>query len=134
MNFFAYGSLRPGGALHGQISSMVHGQCEAVLEARLFVFSDGYPIVVDGEPAYPVVGTLLDLPDSPVTLQRLDEIEGVRDPRSPYQRVQRRVHSDRGDEMAWVYLATYDAAAEVVMDCRELDHGDWFLERPPQRS
>lgn len=134
MNLFAYGSFRPGGSRHSQIEELVQDVCEGYFEGRLFVAADiGQAILVETEPAYPVLGSMLDLPDSPVILQRLDTIVGVRDPRSPYSRVQRRIGSDRGDEMAWVYLCKDTEAAAVQDSAEEIPEGDWFLHSPPER-
>jgi len=131
MNVFVYGALRPGGSLFDEIQDMVHGETDAYFEGRLFVLEEGYPIVVEGPEAYPVTGVLLDVPESPISLERLDRIEGVRDPKSPYRRVQRRVGSDRGDEMAWIYVCKEDFFGSVMSACTELDQGDWFLHQPP---
>ena len=131
MNFFAYGPLRPGGNRHSEIADMVHGQCEGYFEGRLFVRDDGLPILVEAEPAYPVLGAMLDLPDSPVVLERLDAVIGTRDPRSVYLRVQRRIGCDRGDEMAWVYLCKDTEVATVAAGSEEILEGDWFLHSPP---
>lgn len=129
MNLFVYGTLRRGASRYDQIASLVYDECEAFIDARLFVLPDGEPILVEGEPCYPVAGELLTLADSPVILQRLDEIEGVRDPDSPYHRVQRRVQSARGDDLAWVYLCRSEAMGEVVLGGHELYDGDWLRHR-----
>ena len=105
---------------------MVHGECDAWLEARLFALPEGYPILLDSRSGYPVTGVLLELPDSPITLRRLDEIEGVKDPGSPYRRVQRRVGCDRGDEMAWLYVCRDDAITRVTANGTEVLSGDWL--------
>ena len=126
MDFFAYGTLRPGGELYGQIQEVVLDECGATIEGRLFVLSEGYPILVLAEPGYPITGRLLTLPDSPVTLERLDRIEGVRLPNSPYIRVQRRIVTDRGDTMAWMYICKSEQAGWVLNAASELVQGDWL--------
>ena len=113
---------------------MVHGHCEGYFEGRLFVQENELPVLVEAEPAYPVLGAMLDLPDSPIVLDRLDAIMGTRDPRSVYLRVQRRIGCDRGDEMAWVYLCKDMEVATVAASSAEILEGDWFLLSPPTYS
>jgi gamma-glutamylcyclotransferase (GGCT)/AIG2-like uncharacterized protein YtfP len=126
MEFFTYGTLRPGGDLYGQIEAVVVDDYEASLEGRLFVLPSGYPILVEAEPGYPIMGRILTLPDSPVTLQRLDRIEGSGRPDSLYLRVTRRVITARGDTMAWVYVCKSEHATGVLSSSQELIDGDWF--------
>jgi gamma-glutamylcyclotransferase (GGCT)/AIG2-like uncharacterized protein YtfP len=128
MNVFAYGRLRSGGGdLYDQVKDRVLETCPAVLEGRLFALADGRAIAVEGEPSYPVQGEVLTTADSPTILKLLDGLFEVRHPDSPYHRVQRRVLSDRGDELAWVYLCKHDALSHVFMDGSEIEDGDWLV-------
>lgn len=131
MRFFAYGSLRPGGSLHHLIERDVSEHWPGYIEGRLFLLPIGYPILVEGDRSYPVTGDVLEMPDSPIVLRRLDEIEATAVPDSPYLRVQRLVGSDRGDTMAWVYVCKDTELATVMSVSSELEDGDWFAHRSP---
>lgn len=130
MNVFVYGTLRPGASRWAAIEARVTAQAEAWLEGRLFVLADGNPILVESSEAAMVRGDLLVLPDSPAVLTELDRLEGVVDPRSPYQRVERQVQSVRGDDLAFVYVCKPDVAYQVLADGHEVAEGDWFYYAP----
>ena len=127
MIVFVYGTLRPGASQHEKIEQYVQGAIEGMFEGRLFAMPDGRPIVVDGEPAYPVKGDLLFLADSPAVMEELDRIVGVKNPRSLFQRVQRQVLSDSGDNMVLMYLCKSSETHQVLEEGTELEEGDWFL-------
>jgi gamma-glutamylcyclotransferase (GGCT)/AIG2-like uncharacterized protein YtfP len=105
---------------------MVLGVTPAVFEGRMYILESNYPILVEREPAYPIIGEMLDLPDSTVVFQRIDLVEGVGDPGSPYNRVQRRILSDRGDQMAWLYIARKDCKEQIFEHSPEVLSGDWL--------
>ncbi|OIJ62607.1 gamma-glutamylcyclotransferase family protein [Streptomyces mangrovisoli] len=129
--FFVYGTLRPGESNHdlflrGRVQEEVPGH----LSGAVLYDGPGYPYAVE-QPGGVVHGELVTaLPRLYAgLLADLDRLEDYvpGDPRSLYERVERRVVRD-GDGVAvpaWVYVAGPAVAARLRRRGRRLAGGDW---------
>ncbi len=129
--FFVYGTLLPGEVNH---DLFLRGRTEAEEPARLngAVLYDGpgYPYAVD-DPGGVVYGELVtalpqEYEELLVALDRLEEY-APGDPRSLYERVERRVSGDGATVRAWVYVAAPAVAARLRARGKLIESGDWRI-------
>jgi gamma-glutamylcyclotransferase (GGCT)/AIG2-like uncharacterized protein YtfP len=130
--FFVYGTLRPGEVNHdlflrGRTRSEVPGR----LSGAVLYEGPGYPYAVE-EPGDGVVyGELVTAhPETYAELlAELDRLEDYvpGDPRSLYERVERKVvrDADGAAVRAWVYVAAPAVAARLRTRGRPIAGGDW---------
>ncbi|WP_086558693.1 gamma-glutamylcyclotransferase family protein [Streptomyces africanus] len=130
--FFVYGTLRPGEVNHdlflrGRTRSEVPGH----LSGAVLYEGPGYPYAVE-EPGGGVVhGELVTAhPETYAELlAELDRLEDCvpGDPRSLYERVERKVVRDADGAVvrAWVYVAAPAVAARLRTSGRPIAGGDW---------
>jgi gamma-glutamylcyclotransferase (GGCT)/AIG2-like uncharacterized protein YtfP len=130
--FFVYGTLRPGEVNHdlflrGRTRSEVPGR----LSGAVLYEGPGYPYAVE-EPGDGVVcGELVTAhPETYAELlAELDRLEDYvpGDPRSLYERVERKVvrDADGATVRAWVYVAAPAVAARLRTRGRPIAGGDW---------
>ncbi|MFI6853078.1 gamma-glutamylcyclotransferase [Streptomyces sp. NPDC050416] len=130
--FFVYGTLRPGEVNH---DLFLRGRTRSEVPGRLFdavlYAGPGYPYAVE-EPGGGVVrGELVTAhPETYAELlAELDRLEDYvpGDPRSLYERVERKVvrDADGAAVRAWVYVAAPAVAARLRTRGRPVAGGDW---------
>ncbi|MEU1848571.1 gamma-glutamylcyclotransferase family protein [Streptomyces sp. NPDC019990] len=130
--FFVYGTLRPGGVNHdfflrGRTRSEEPGR---LADAVLYE-GPGYPYAVEEPAGGTVRGELVTaLPERyAALLTELDRLEEYvpGDPRSLYERVERKVVRDADGAVvrAWVYVAAPAVAARLRARGRPIADGDW---------
>ncbi|MBR8641543.1 gamma-glutamylcyclotransferase [Streptomyces tuirus] len=130
--FFVYGTLRPGEVNHdlflrGRTRSEEPGR----LTGAVLYEGPGYPYAVEEPGGCVVSGELVTaLPDTYAELlAELDRLEEYvpGDPRSLYERVERKVVRDADGAVvrAWVYVAAPAVAARLRARGRPIAGGDW---------
>ncbi|MER7405755.1 gamma-glutamylcyclotransferase family protein [Streptomyces sp. NPDC000070] len=130
--FFVYGSLRPGEVNHdlflrGRTRSEVPGR----LSGAVLYEGPGYPYAVEEPGGGLVRGELVTAhPETYAELlAELDRLEDYvpGDPRSLYERVERKVvrDADGAAVRAWVYVAAPAVAARLRARGRPIAGGDW---------
>ncbi|GGY12549.1 gamma-glutamylcyclotransferase family protein [Streptomyces djakartensis] len=130
--FFVYGTLRPGGVNHG---TFLRGRTRSAEPGRLvgavLYEGPGYPYAVEEPGGGAVSGELVTaLPETYAELlAELDRLEEYvpGDPRSLYERVERKVvrDADGATVRAWVYVAAPAVAARLRARGRPIPGGDW---------
>jgi gamma-glutamylcyclotransferase (GGCT)/AIG2-like uncharacterized protein YtfP len=130
--FFVYGTLRPGEVNHdlflrGRTRSEVPGR----LSGAVLYEGPGYPYAVEEPDDGVVYGELVTAhPETYAELlAELDRLEDYvpGDPRSLYERVERKVvrDADGAAVRAWVYVAAPAVAARLRTRGRPIAGGDW---------
>ena len=110
---FVYGTLRSGGVAEGLIGG-VRRPAE-LADHALYGRTHPYPFAVPRTGSV-VYGEIADI--VPDLLDELDEYEG-----DEYVRVERTVHTDRGNVVAQVWLAVADPP---LPESELITSGDWF--------
>ncbi|MFJ8465006.1 gamma-glutamylcyclotransferase family protein [Streptomyces swartbergensis] len=130
--FFVYGTLRPGEVNHdlflrGRTRSEVPGR----LSGAVLYEGPGYPYAVEEPGGGVVCGELVTAhPETYAELlAELDRLEDYvpGDPRSLYERVERKVvrDTDGAAVRAWVYVAAPAVAARLRARGEPIAGGDW---------
>jgi gamma-glutamylcyclotransferase (GGCT)/AIG2-like uncharacterized protein YtfP len=130
--FFVYGTLRPGEVNHGLfLRGRTRSEEPGRLADAVLYEGPGYPYAVEEPGGGAVSGELVTaLPEAYAgLLAELDRLEEYvpGDPRSLYERVERKVvrDTDGAAVLAWVYVAAPAVAARLRARGRAIAGGDW---------
>ncbi|KOV98652.1 hypothetical protein ADK65_23115 [Streptomyces sp. NRRL B-1140] len=132
MPFFVYGTLRPGEVNHGLfLRGRTRSEEPGRLADTVLYEGPGYPYAVEEPGGGTVSGELVTaLPEAYAgLLAELDRLEEYvpGDPRSLYERVERKVlrDADGAAVRAWVYVAAPAVATRLRTRGRAITGGDW---------
>ncbi|MGX1565315.1 gamma-glutamylcyclotransferase family protein [Streptomyces sp. NPDC055506] len=130
--FFVYGTLRPGEVNHDLfLRGRTRSEAPGRLADTVLYAGPGYPYAVEEPGGGTVNGELVTaLPEFyEALLEELDRLEDYvpGDPRSLYERVERKVvrDADGATVRAWVYVAGPAVAARLRGGGKRILGGDW---------
>ncbi|WP_030239461.1 MULTISPECIES: gamma-glutamylcyclotransferase family protein [unclassified Streptomyces] len=130
--FFVYGTLRPGEVNHGLfLRGRTRSEEPGRLVGAVLYEGPGYPYAVEEPGDDAVSGELVTARPERYAelLAELDRLEEYvpGDPRSLYERVERKVvrDADGAAVRAWVYVAAPAVAARLRTRGRPIAGGDW---------
>ncbi|MDY0407057.1 gamma-glutamylcyclotransferase [Virgibacillus sp. 179-BFC.A HS] len=120
---FVYGTLRKGERNHHLLNGVKCVAEQAWTAGKLFTTSEDYP-VMQRYGSEKVYGELYEINDK--LLERLDELEDFEPEREDnlYQRITQKVHTDRGDFLAYVYVISHRTKT-IKQDL--IQSGDWSV-------
>ncbi|GAP51174.1 gamma-glutamylcyclotransferase family protein [Streptomyces azureus] len=130
--FFVYGTLRPGEVNHDLfLRGRTRSEAPGRLPGAVLYEGPGYPYAVE-EPGGGVVSGELVTAHPEMYAELLAELDRLEDyvpgdPRSLYERVERKVvrDTDGATVRAWVYIAAPAVAARLRTRGRPIAGGDW---------
>jgi len=128
---FVYGTLRQEEGNHHYLAGSTKVAIATRTNGRLVDTGYGYPALFQ-DTSGRVNGELYQVSDE--TMRRLDQLEGYYgsgNPRNHYERISVPIETDVGTIPAWVYVY---AKNRSVTNFRQVDEGDWKLDRMFQNS